>query len=80
MTFRPPTDSAEEPKDPAARYLNAGALAGDVAAWLDGLRVLAHHESLGERIGRWYRKYQVLVLLIVAYLVMRTVVALYAGR
>lgn len=62
--------------DPGQRYADAGVLAADIAAWLDGAPVSAHRETIGEKVGRWYVRYQVLVLLIVAYLVMRTVVAL----
>lgn len=61
--------------DPKARYADARALGADVAAWLDGAAVSVHREGLGEKLGRWYRTYQVLILLVVAYLVMRTLVA-----
>lgn len=57
--------------DPADRYPGAAELAADLARFLDGLPVEAHHESFRERAGRIYQKYQTAILLVMAYLVMR---------
>lgn len=53
------------------RYPGAAELAAEVTRYIDSLPVHAHHETLGERAGRVYRKYQTAILLVMAYLVMR---------
>ena len=67
-------------KRPEDRYRSAFDMAADVAAWLDGLPVTAHRETVPERLARWYARYNALVLVLAAYLVMRTLVALVARR
>ena len=67
-------------KRPEDRYRSAGDMAADVAAWLDGLPVTAHRETVPERLARWYARYNALVLVLAAYLAMRTLVALIARR
>jgi len=53
--------------DPAARYPDAGALAEDLGAWLDGRRVHAHSYTPLELLGRLARAWRVpLVVLGVA--------------
>jgi serine/threonine protein kinase len=59
---------AVEPDD---RYSSAAALAADVTRFLDGEPVDAHRESLGERAGRIFRKYQTAIILVLTYLVIR---------
>ena len=56
---------------PDDRYPSAEALAADVTRYLDGEPVLAHRESLGERAGRIFRKYQTAIILVLTYLVIR---------
>jgi serine/threonine protein kinase len=56
---------------PADRYPSAEALAADLTRFLDGEPVLAHRESLGERAGRIFRKYQTAIILVLTYLVIR---------
>jgi len=56
---------------PEDRYPSAEALAADVTRYLDGEPVLAHRESLGERAGRIFRKYQTAIILVLTYLVIR---------
>jgi serine/threonine-protein kinase len=63
--------------DPAARYADVPSLAADVRAWLDGHRVAAHRESPGERVVRFYRRNEPLVLLLAAYGVVRLVFLLW---
>jgi tRNA A-37 threonylcarbamoyl transferase component Bud32 len=60
--------------DPAARYANAGALAGDVLRFLDGDPVTAYRESVLEGVARWLARNRVVVTLVLAYLVMRVIV------
>jgi serine/threonine protein kinase len=54
-----------------ARYNTVPTLSAEITRFLDGLPVEAHRESLPERIGRVYTKYQTPILLVLAYLVMR---------
>jgi serine/threonine protein kinase len=57
--------------DPRDRYPAAAAMADDIGRYLDGLPVSAHRETLIERAGRVASKYQVLLVLLAAYLLMR---------
>ena len=64
--------------------LLARVAAGEVDAFLDGLPVTAHRETFSERAGRLLRSSMALplgaiVLLMLAYLIMRALVALFAG-
>ena len=68
--------SAEKPAD---RYPTVTLLAEDVSRFLDGEPVSAYRENLLERMQRFYKRYEVAILLIAAYLVMRTLFVLY-GR
>lgn len=56
---------------PEDRYEGAEALSAEVTRFLDGSRVLAHPESVGERARRLFTKYRVPILLILSYLVAR---------
>jgi len=62
--------------EPAARYASVTELAADVSRYLDGLPVSAYRESFLERVGRFYHRYQVAILLIAAYLFMRALLLL----
>ncbi|HKR59657.1 MAG TPA: serine/threonine-protein kinase [Pyrinomonadaceae bacterium] len=55
----------------AARYASAADLARDVARLLNDEPVSAYRESWLEKVGRWLSKNRVLVLIILAYLLMR---------
>lgn len=67
--------------DPAARYPSVQALASDVIRYLDGEPVTAYKETAFDRLQRFYGRYQVPILLVLAYLVMRLVfVVLRTGR
>jgi serine/threonine protein kinase len=57
--------------EPGRRYPSAEALAADVTRFLDGEPVEAHRESLVERGGRLFRKYQTAIVLILTYLLIR---------
>jgi serine/threonine-protein kinase len=65
---------------PADRYQSVTALAEDVARYRAGTAVGAYRESAIERIARFGRTYRTAILLILAYIVMRAVVAYVVGR
>ena len=62
------------------RYSSAQEIAADVVKFLDGLPVSAYPENIFERVARWTGKNRFIVLLILAYLVMRVIVFFAAGR
>jgi serine/threonine protein kinase len=62
------------------RYAGAEEIAGDVIAFLDGQPVSAYRENIFEKAGRWLNKNRFIVLLIVAYLIMRLLVFFTVGR
>jgi hypothetical protein len=67
--------------DPDARYADARALAEDVRRFRSGLPVAAYREGPLDRLARFAWTYRTPILIVLAYLAMRTVVALYmAGR
>jgi eukaryotic-like serine/threonine-protein kinase len=66
--------------DPAARYESAADLCAEVARFLDGERVHSYREGPLERAGRFFARYQAPILILLAYLVMRTVLFLYGRR
>ena len=65
--------------DPAERYGKVLELAEDLSRFLDNAPVSAHRENLWDRARRFYNRYQVAILLIAMYLLMRTVFVIY-GR
>jgi eukaryotic-like serine/threonine-protein kinase len=66
---------------PAAqdRYTTVEALAADVRAWLDGQSVSAYAESIWEKLVRFYRRNKTLILLVLAYLVVRMFILWWRG-
>ena len=54
-----------------ARYATAAELSSDVGRLLDAEPVSAYRESVLEKIGRWAGKNRFLILLVLAYIVMR---------
>ncbi len=54
-----------------ARYSSAAELSSDVGKLLDAEPVAAYQESVFEKVGRWAGKNRFLILLVLAYLVMR---------
>ena len=62
------------------RYATVSELAADVSRFLDGLPVSAYSENLLEKIGRFYQRHQVAILLITAYLLMRFLVLYFFHR
>jgi eukaryotic-like serine/threonine-protein kinase len=65
--------------DPAARYQSVTVLSEDVARYRAGGAVGAYRETAVERAIRFGRTYRTAILLVLAYIVMRAVVALVAG-
>ena len=57
--------------DASARYSSAAELSSDVGRLLDAEPVAAYQESVFEKVGRWAGKNRFLILLVLAYLVMR---------
>jgi eukaryotic-like serine/threonine-protein kinase len=66
--------------DPGKRYASVSELSSDVSRYLDGLPVSACKETLFDKIARFYRRYTVPILLIVAYLIVRTLILLFFHR
>jgi eukaryotic-like serine/threonine-protein kinase len=64
---------------PDARYADAAALAEDVSRFRAGMPVSAHRETALERAWRFAVRYRTPILLVLAYLVMRTLVAIYVS-
>jgi len=65
---------------PAERYASVQDLARDVSRYLDGLAVAAHRESILDKSFRFYRRYRFFILLILAYLLMRTLLLVFLKR
>jgi serine/threonine protein kinase len=72
---------AEKASQPDAdqRYPDVAALAADLARFRNQDPVEAHRESVPERIVRLYRRYELPILLLVAYIVMRFVLLTWRG-
>jgi serine/threonine protein kinase len=66
--------------DPGLRYPAAGGLGDDIARFLDGLPVSAYRETLLERLGRTLSRNRTAVILVVTYLLMRTLLLFFARR
>ena len=56
-----------------ARYATAAEMSSDVGQLLDAEPVSAYRESVVEKVGRWAGKNRFLILLVLAYLVMRII-------
>ena len=65
--------------DAAGRYQNIEAMAADLASFQSQDPVEAYRESALERTVRLYRRYELPILLIVAYIVMRFIVLVWRG-
>jgi eukaryotic-like serine/threonine-protein kinase len=66
--------------DPARRYKSVSDLSADVSRYLDGLPVSACEETIFDKAARFYRRYTVPILLIAAYLIVRTLILLFFHR
>jgi eukaryotic-like serine/threonine-protein kinase len=65
--------------DAAARYPDVESLAADLASFRNQDPVTAYRESLAERAVRLYRRYELPILLLLAYVVMRFVLLAWRG-
>ncbi len=72
---------AEKARQPeaASRYQTVEAMAADLARFRNQDPVEAYRESTVERMVRLYRRYELPVLLLIAYIVMRFVVLVWRG-
>jgi serine/threonine-protein kinase len=66
--------------DPQSRYSGAAELARDIGRFLEGEPVTAYRENPLETAMRWTARHQTLVLLLLAYLVMRAFLLYFLGR
>jgi serine/threonine protein kinase len=66
--------------EPANRYADVSDLSADVSRYLDGLPVSACRETIFDKAARFYRRYTVAILLIAAYLIVRTLILLFFHR
>src|SRR5262249_27039304 len=64
----------------SSRYSTVDELGREILRYLDGEPVIAYKENLAERSGRWLKRNRALVLLVLAYLLMRAVVFLFIRR
>jgi serine/threonine protein kinase len=64
---------------PALRYATVAELAQDVRDWLDGLPVTSYRERWWERLDRFYRNNQTIVLLFAMYAVVRMIILWWRG-
>jgi serine/threonine protein kinase len=67
-------------ESPIARYTRVPELAADLSLYLDGLPVSAYAENFLERFSRFYKRHEIAILLIAAYLIMRALVLLFFHR
>jgi len=58
-------------EDPADRFADVQQLAADVGRFLDGLAVMAYRDTVPERLARFWRQNQVLLLLLGTYLAVK---------
>jgi serine/threonine protein kinase len=65
---------------PDERYAGAEELSAEVSRFLEGRRVLAHRENAWERASRIFARYRTPILLVLAYLLARTLILLYGRR
>jgi serine/threonine protein kinase len=72
---------AEKARNPDAnlRYQDVSALDADLARFRNQDPVEAYQESIGERAVRLYRRYELPVLLLLAYIVMRFALLIFRG-
>jgi serine/threonine protein kinase len=66
-------------KQPRDRYSSAQQIGDDILKFLDGKPVSAYRENVFERAGRWSAQNRYILLLVIAYLVMRLIIFLFVG-
>jgi eukaryotic-like serine/threonine-protein kinase len=65
--------------DREQRYQSASDMSNDIARWLDGNPVTAYRDSVWERVSRWIGRHQFIVMIILAYILVRFVVLFWLG-
>ena len=65
---------------PAGRYASAGELGEDIARFLDGQPVSAYPENFFQKAGRWGKRYQLAIVLVLTYLLVRALIFLWVRR
>ena len=65
--------------DAAGRYQTVREMAADLARFRDGRPVSAYREPLPERLLRVYRRYELPILLVLAYVLMRAALLVWKG-
>jgi serine/threonine-protein kinase len=60
-------------REKGGRYASASELSADIGRLLDAEPVTAYRENALEKVGRWVSKNRFLVLLVLAYLLMRII-------
>ncbi len=65
--------------EPQARYQTVEQLAAELSRFRNQQRVSAYRESAAEQLLRIYRRYELPILLLMAYVVMRLVLLVWAG-
>ncbi len=65
---------------PEQRYESVSEFAADVSRHLDGLPISAYSENVFEKLARFYKRHQIAILLITAYLVTRFLVLYFFHR
>ena len=65
---------------PADRYADAQSLGADIERYLDGKPVEAYRENVLELAVRWLDRHRFIVLLVLAYLLMRVILILATNR
>ena len=63
--------------DPAARYPNVEALAKEIERFREGKPVDAYRESVLERLARLYNRYQLPIILVLVYMIVRVILLLW---
>jgi serine/threonine protein kinase len=66
--------------NPVDRYTSAAELGLDVARYLDGLPVSAYPENIYRRATRWAARYRVAIVLVLTYLIVRTLLLFWFRR
>ena len=67
-------------EDPAGRYASASEMGQDIARFLDGLPVSAYPETILRKAVRWGSRYQLAIVLVLTYLVLRIVLLMWFRR
>jgi serine/threonine protein kinase len=62
------------------RYASASELSEEIARFLDGLPVAAYPENAFRKAARWGSRYQLAIVLVLTYLVLRTILLLWFRR